>query len=116
MVAGERRIRAARRASLTVLPALVRELSAAEAAYITAIENLQREDLDLEDEARQYQALLAATGLSQRALADQLGVSHNYIAERVRLLARPDLLTAYRAGTLTLRAVIQAERTPPRPL
>ncbi len=92
IVAGERRSRAARLAGLLEIPALIRELTDAQAAYATAIENLQREDLDLEDEARQYQALLTLAGLSQRALAAQLGVSHNYIAERVRLLDRPDLL------------------------
>ncbi len=110
IVAGERRSRAARHAGLVEIPAIIRELTDEQAAYATAIENLQREDLDLEDEARQYQAILTLTGLSQRQLAAQLGVSHNYIADRILLLERADLLAAYRIGTLTLRQAIRQIR------
>jgi ParB/RepB/Spo0J family partition protein len=111
IVAGERRFRAAVAAGLTAIPALIHaELSEADAAFLTALENLQREDLDLEDEARQFAYLLKLTGLSQRELARQLGVGFNYISERVRLLDRPDLIAAYRAGTLTLREAMRQIR------
>ena len=72
LVAGERRLRAARAAGLKSLPAIVRDLSDDEAATITLIENIQREDLNPIDEA---QAL--------RGLADRLGQTHEQIAERV---------------------------------
>ncbi len=72
LVAGERRLRAARAAGLESLPAVVRDLSDDEAATITLVENIQREDLNPIDEA---QAL--------RGLADRLGQTHEQVAERV---------------------------------
>lgn len=72
LVAGERRLRAARAAGLESLPAIVRELSDDEAATMTLVENIQREDLNPIDEAR-----------ALRGLADRLGQTHGQIAERV---------------------------------
>ena len=72
LVAGERRVRAARAAGLESLPAIVRDLSDDEAATVTLIENIQREDLNPIDEA---QAL--------RGLADRLNQTHEQVAERV---------------------------------
>ena len=72
LVAGERRLRAARAAGLKSLPAMVRDLSDDEAATVTLIENIQREDLNPIDEA---QAL--------RGLADRLHQTHEQVAERV---------------------------------
>lgn len=90
-------------AEKTDIPAVIYEdLSEADAAILTALENLQRGDPDLEDEARQFSYLLEVTGLSQRALADRLGKTHNYISRRVRLLReRPELFAAIRDGMLT---------------
>lgn len=116
IVAGERRSRAARQAGLIEIPAIIREMTDEEAAYATAIENLQREDLDLEDEARQFQAILDLTGLSQRELARQLGISHVYLSERIRLLGRPELLAEYRAGNLTWKQVLAAQQAPAAPV
>jgi ParB/RepB/Spo0J family partition protein len=106
IVAGERRVRAARLAGLETIPALVRELSDADAAVLTALENLQREDLDLEDEARQYQQLIVLTGLSQRALAARLGVGYKVVQRRLRLLVYPDLLISIRDGIMTQREAL----------
>ncbi|MCY4610235.1 MAG: ParB/RepB/Spo0J family partition protein [Gammaproteobacteria bacterium] len=72
LIAGERRVRAARAAGLESLPAMVRDLSDDEAATVTLIENIQREDLNPIDEA---QAL--------RGLADRLNQTHEQVAERV---------------------------------
>lgn len=72
LVAGERRLRAARAAGLESLPAIVRELSDDEAATMTLIENIQREDLNPIDEAH-----------ALRGLADRLHQTHEQIAERV---------------------------------
>src|SRR5215212_319461 len=82
VVAGERRTRAARQAGLREIPALVREMSDEAAAYATAIENLQREDMDLEDTARWLAYLQQLTGLSQRELAKRLGKTHNWVSRR----------------------------------
>ena len=72
LVAGERRLRAARAAGLESLPAVVRDLSDDEAATVILIENIQREDLNPIDEAR-----------ALRGLADRLGQTHEQVAERV---------------------------------
>jgi ParB/RepB/Spo0J family partition protein len=106
IVAGERRYRAASLARLATIPARIMHLDTEQAAIVTALENLQREDLDIEDEARQFAYLLEITGLSQRKLADKLGVNYNYLSRRVRLLKRPDLLEMYRSGRSKLHEVL----------
>ena len=106
IVAGERRHRAAGMAGLATIPARIMHLDTEQAAIITALENLQREDLDIEDEARQFAYLLEITGLSQRKLADKLGINYNYLSRRVRLLKRPDLLEEYRSGRSKLHEVL----------
>lgn len=108
IIFGERRFRAAIDAEKIDIPAIIYEsLSEADAAILTALENLQREDLDIEDEARQFTYLLEVTGLSQRALAERLGKTHNYISRRVRLLReRPELFTQIREGRLTQKEAL----------
>lgn len=108
IIFGERRYRAAIMAEKSDIPAVIYDdLSEQEAAILTALENLQREDLDLEDEARQFFYLLEVTGLSQRALAGRLGKTHNYISRRVRLLReRPELFGAIREGRITQREAL----------
>jgi ParB/RepB/Spo0J family partition protein len=106
IVAGERRHRAASMARLTTIPARIMHLDTEQAAIITALENLQREDLDIEDEARQFAYLLEITGLSQRKLAEKLGVNYNYLSRRVRLLKRPDLMEMYQSGRAKLHEVL----------
>lgn len=102
IVAGERRYRAAILAEQETVPARIMELDAKQAAIVTALENLQREDLDIEDEARQFAYLCEALEVSQRELARMLGKNHVYIARRIRLLKRPDLMEEYRSGRLML--------------
>jgi ParB/RepB/Spo0J family partition protein len=102
IVAGERRYRAALLAGQESIPARIMELDATQAAIVTALENLQREDLDIEDEARQFAYLCEALDVSQRELARMLGKNHVYIARRIRLLKRPDLMEEYRSGRLVL--------------
>ena len=107
---GERRFTAATRAGLPTIPARIfKEIDDARADTLTTLENLQREDLDLEEEARQFKHLMQRLNLSGRALADQLGVSRNYVARRVRLLEeQPELFAAIREGRLTQRAALNA--------
>lgn len=108
IIFGERRFRAAMAAEKADIPAVIYEhLDEEEAAILTALENLQREDLDLEDEARQFSYLLEVTRLSQRALAERLGKTHNYISRRVRLLRdRPELFATIREGRLTQKEAL----------
>lgn len=106
IVAGERRYRAALIAKHEAIPARIMELDDTQAAIFTALENLQREDLDVEDEGRQFAYLQQLTGLSQRKLALKLGKDRQYISRRIRLLKRPDLLQEYRSGFRTLHQVL----------
>jgi|GEM_PF-2101377 len=109
LIYGERRWRASRLAERSDIPATIYDVDEAQAAVMTALENLQREDLDIEDEARYFQTLLDLTNLSQRKLAAKLGIDYNYLSRRVRLLKRPDLLEAYRNGRANLHGLIDTE-------
>lgn len=102
IVAGERRYRASQMAEQASIPVRIMSLDDAKASLITALENLQREDLDIEDEARQFAHVLTLTGMSQRALAKMLGKDHLYVSRRVKLLRRPDLMEEYRSGRMKL--------------
>jgi len=116
IIAGERRTRAARMAGLTDIPALVRDVTDPEAALLTALENLQREDLTIADEGRSYQVLMTLWGLdSQRALAARLGISHNRVSRALRLLPYPALCAQVTDGTLTLRQALTATGTAAEP-
>ena len=86
IVAGERRWRAARMASLEEVPVVMRELSDLEAAQISLIENLQREDLNPLEEARAYQRLIDEFGMTQERVAESVCKSRAAVANSVRLL------------------------------
>jgi ParB family chromosome partitioning protein len=86
LVAGERRWRAAQLAGLETIPAVVRELSDAEAAELALVENLQREDLHFFEEAEGYRRLMEEFGLSQEEVAARLGRAQPTVANKLRLL------------------------------
>ncbi len=98
--AGERRWQAARRAEVAAVPCLVRDLSDDDMERLALVENVQRDDLTPLDEARAYQRMMARLGLSMRALSDQLGKSHMYVENRLKLLSDPRVEAAVEAGTL----------------
>lgn len=101
LVAGERRLRAAKAAKLATIPAVVRQLDDHAAEECCLMENLQREDLDAIEKARAYRAMLARPGQTQAALAQRLGVSQPKIANQLRLLELPDeALKLIQKGTL----------------
>jgi len=117
IVAGERRFRAARRAGLATVPAVVRDLSDQETLEIAIVENLQREDLNPMEEARAFKQLLDF-GLSQEKVAQVVAKSRSAVANTLRLLTLPkEVQNAVEDGTLTAghaRAVLaqpQADRT-----
>lgn len=89
IVAGERRWRAAQRAQLHRIPAIVRAFDEAETLEIALIENIQREDLNAIEEAEAYRKLIAEFGHSQEALGRLVGKSRSHIANLMRLLDLP---------------------------
>lgn len=89
IIAGERRWRASRLAGLTEVPVNILEVDEQEAAQLTLIENLQREDLNPMEEARGYEALISQYGLSQEDAAKSVGKSRPAVANALRLLKLP---------------------------
>ena len=90
LVAGERRWRAAQRARLHTIPAIVRDLDKREIMALALIENLQREDLNPLEEARAYQKLSDEEGMTQAEIAELVDKSRSHVANFQRLLALPD--------------------------
>lgn len=90
IVAGERRWRAAQRARLHQIPAVVRSLSDEETLEIAIVENVQRKDLNAIEEAEAYAKLSVDFGHSQSRLAEIVGKSRSHIANLMRLLELPD--------------------------
>jgi len=102
IVAGERRWRAAKLAGLTEVPVIVTEYTDKEAMTVALVENLQRENLNPLEEAEALQALREAHGLSQEALAEQLGKSRSAVANALRLLQlSPSIQEGLVRGDLT---------------
>ncbi|MEM1053249.1 MAG: ParB/RepB/Spo0J family partition protein [Pseudomonadota bacterium] len=103
LVAGERRWRAAQKARLHQIPALVRELSDREVMALALIENLQREDLNPIEEARAYQRLAEDEGMTQAEIARMVEKSRSHVANMQRLLGLPDaVLDLVEAGKLSM--------------
>ena len=91
LVAGERRLRAAKLAGLTSVPCVTVDAGEEEAAAIAIIENLHREDLNIFEEASAIASLIALAGLTQEMCARRLSVSQSYIANKLRLLRLSDI-------------------------
>jgi ParB family chromosome partitioning protein len=90
IVAGERRWRAAQRANLHAVPAIVRALDDGEVAEISIIENVQRADLNPLEEALGYKTLIDQFNRTQDAVAKVVGKSRSHVANALRLLALPE--------------------------
>lgn len=103
LVAGERRWRAAQRAQLHEIPALVRDLSERDVMALALIENLQREDLNPIEEARAYQRLTDEEGLTQSEVARMVDKSRSHVANLQRLLALPEaVISLVEEGRLSM--------------
>ena len=113
IVAGERRWRAAQRARLHEVPAIVRDLDDTEVLELAIIENIQRADLNAVEEAAGYRQLMDRFGHTQERLAEAMGKSRSHIANLLRLLNLPDeVLNFVREGALSAghaRALVTAE-------
>lgn len=90
LIAGERRWRAVTFLEWESVPTIIREMTEAETASVALIENLQREELTVIEEAKAYGSLLEIHGLTQEALAQRLGKSQSTIANKMRLLKLPE--------------------------
>lgn len=102
LIAGERRWHAARMAGLSEVPVIIREFDDAQAAIISLIENLQREDLNPIEEAVGIQSLMEDFGLTQEQVAKRVGKSRPAVANSVRLLSLPqEVLDLVRGGELS---------------
>jgi len=114
IVAGERRWRAAQRAGLQEIPALVREASDREALELALVENLQRADLNAIEEAEAFEVLTRDHGLTQEAVAERVGKDRSSIANALRLLKLPpdvrDLVREARLEMGHARALLPLER------
>ena len=112
IVAGERRWRAAQRARLHEIPAIVRELDDTQTLEIAIIENIQRADLNAIEEAEAFQRLIVDFGHSQEALGKLVQKSRSHVANLLRLLDLPAAVRQEVAnGALTMghaRALITA--------
>jgi ParB family chromosome partitioning protein len=103
LIAGERRLRAAKLAGLSTVPAIVREVSSYEQAQMALVENIQREDLNPIDRAQSYRTLMDQLGLTQAELASRLGEDRSSIANHLRLLELNDpVRELVRSGKLSL--------------
>ena len=125
IVAGERRWRAAQRAGLAQIPAVIRELDDRQVLEIAIIENVQRADLNPIEEALGYRSLIERFGRTHEGLGEIVGKSRSHVANTLRLLSLPDavrvhveegrisagharaLLTAENAGALAERVIAE---------
>ncbi len=104
LVAGERRLMACRGLGWETIPAVVKDIGDSAMAAIALIENLQREDLNVIEEAEGYARLLQEFGYTQEALAQRLGKSQSTIANKIRLLKLPvQIKTGIAGGAITER-------------
>jgi len=102
IIAGERRFRAAKLAGLDFLPVVIKDIKDREAAEISLVENIQREDLNAVEEARAYRHLMDNYGYTQEKVAGIIGKSRAHVANTMRILSLPEeILQMIEAGQLT---------------
>ncbi|MDP3058755.1 MAG: ParB/RepB/Spo0J family partition protein [bacterium] len=90
LIAGERRLRAAKMANLVTVPVIIKQYNDSEVAQATLIENIQRENLNPLEEAAAYDRLLVEYGYTQEEVAQKVGKSQSTIANKRRLLKLPE--------------------------
>ena len=90
LVAGERRLRAAKLAQLETVPSIINNMSDEYSAVLALLENLQREDLNFIEEALGYENLIKDHSFTQQQLAEKLGKNQSTIANKLRILRLPD--------------------------
>ncbi len=102
LIAGERRLRAAKAAGLDKVPVVVRDFDDRTALEVSLVENIAREDLNAVDEARALMRLAREFALSHEQIAQRIGKSRPYVSNTIRMLELPDaLLQMIESGELT---------------
>jgi ParB family chromosome partitioning protein len=113
VVAGERRVRAARLADLTEIPAIVRRYSDDEVLVLSLVENIQRTDLNAIDKAQAFRRLSTHLGATHQEIAERLGVDRTSVTHLLRLLDLPadiqDLVRGCRLSTGHAKALVALE-------
>lgn len=113
LIAGERRLRAARAAGLTEVPCIILNANEEESSAIALVENLQRRDLDFFEEAWGYKRLIELHGLTQEEAARRVGKTQSAVANKLRLLKlSPRNMQLIRDGNLTERHARSILRLP----
>ena len=92
LVAGERRLRAARMAGLKEVPVIIKQVTDEKMLELALVENIQREDLNSIDEAKGYYAMIEKLNLSHADVAESVGKSREHVANSLRLLKLPKLI------------------------
>jgi len=112
LVLGERRCRASKLAGKTTVPAIVRQLGNEQAAELTVIENLQRQDLNCLEQAQAFARLSREFGLTQEQIGKRIGTSRESVANYMRLLKLPqpvlDLIGAGKLDFSQARVLLEA--------
>ncbi len=102
LILGERRLRASQLAGKTTIPAVVKRVSEQQAAEMTLVENLQRQDLNCMDQAAAFKNLSENFGLTQEEIGKRVGVSRETVSNYMRLLRLPGMTSVYlQNGQLT---------------
>lgn len=118
LIAGERRLRAARLARLPEVPCLLMGVDGQQSSFLALVENLQRRDLDFMEEAAALSRLISTFGLSQEEAAQKIGKSQSAVANKLRLLRlSPQCLTLIQENGLSerhARALLRLESEPQR--
>lgn len=92
LIAGERRLRAAKKAELKNIPVVVKEASPQQMLELAVVENVQRADLNSLEEGLAFQQLVDEFGLSHQEISDKVGLSRPAVANKIRLLKLPDVV------------------------
>ncbi|MBI9010137.1 MAG: ParB/RepB/Spo0J family partition protein [Tenericutes bacterium] len=103
LVTGERRCRASRIAGFSVVPAIVRDYNNQYLAELALLENIQREDLTIVEEAQAYQNVIKTMNLTHLELATKIGKSRSYISNTLGILSLPeDVIDEINRGNITM--------------
>lgn len=113
LVAGERRLRAAKQLGWPTIPAIVRSLTDLQALELQVVENLQREDLHPLEEAEGYEQLMKRHGFTVDDLVSKVGKSKSYVYQRLKLTAlSPKARKAFYAGSIEATQAVLIARIP----
>lgn len=103
IISGERRYRASKLAGLKTIPAIIYDYTDQQMMEVALVENIQREDLSIVEEARSYQSLIDNLGYTQEQLASKVGKSRSHVANIIRLLKLDDdILESVDKGLLSM--------------